>query len=331
MAKPALATPDRPRRVSDENDRLADLRSARAKVIAEWNSVEAAIAAIEGRQAARARERTMTMAAARGRAYRDGTPRDSAEHREIARRYAWYAYKGGKTLPSRIDPARPGGCKLLTLIRLRELERIFSSRYGAVLPDDDSGRDDVQIAAHHIAHMGPDAERHIAAWAGLWAPWMPADEVAALVARVIARPIKFLADTLGWRLRLSRDERHELAITTIGAFDQNAEARKTFRKLKRRMAERRRRRAKGAKSREAYESRSLAKGKPWEALGMSRRTWYRRGRPSPPAPSPAGGSHPPKAPRREGTLPERDHTATGISDRIGRGTSARPAGERILC
>lgn len=42
-----------------------------------------------------------------------------------------------------------------------------------------------------------------------------------------------------------------------------------------------RRRAAGAVDRETYEANSLARQKPWEALGMSRATWYRAGKPQP--------------------------------------------------
>ncbi|MEG3973677.1 hypothetical protein QT970_03515 [Microcoleus sp. herbarium8] len=53
---------------------------------------------------------------------------------------------------------------------------------------------------------------------------------------------------------------------------------------KRRDAERdtARRRERGAVEREQYETNSASRTKPWEALGMSRRTWYRAGKPSPP-------------------------------------------------
>jgi hypothetical protein len=30
-----------------------------------------------------------------------------------------------------------------------------------------------------------------------------------------------------------------------------------------------------------YEANSLTRSKPWEALGMSRATWYRKGKPAP--------------------------------------------------
>ena len=41
------------------------------------------------------------------------------------------------------------------------------------------------------------------------------------------------------------------------------------------------RRAAGAVDRETYESQSLSRQKPWEALGMSRASWYRAGKPMP--------------------------------------------------
>lgn len=41
-----------------------------------------------------------------------------------------------------------------------------------------------------------------------------------------------------------------------------------------------RRRAAGALDRKTYESASLSSRKPWEALGMSRRSWYRAGKPT---------------------------------------------------
>ena len=35
--------------------------------------------------------------------------------------------------------------------------------------------------------------------------------------------------------------------------------------------------------REEYEANSISRAKPWEALGMSRATWYNKGKPSPDA------------------------------------------------
>jgi hypothetical protein len=41
------------------------------------------------------------------------------------------------------------------------------------------------------------------------------------------------------------------------------------------------RRAAGAKPRAIYEATSISRNKPWEALGMSRASWYRTGKPNP--------------------------------------------------
>src|SRR5829696_4086328 len=93
-----------------------------------------------------------------------------ARHREIRRRYAWEARRRrGDTEPT----DRPN---LLTLIRLRDLEAVFHAYYGSKLPDDDAGREDLFIAAHHIAHLCGEIEEHIVAWAQIWAPWLPTSQ-----------------------------------------------------------------------------------------------------------------------------------------------------------
>lgn len=133
-----------------------------------------------------------------------------ARHAEIARRYAWQAQQ--KRRGENTD--RP---RLITLIRLRELERLFQYRYGRMLPNDDAGIDDLTVAAHHVAHLGGDIVGHIVAWARVWAPWLPADESRALAHQVAADPRKFTAGALAWRVGLSGAERTALKITTIQA------------------------------------------------------------------------------------------------------------------
>src|ERR1700684_492027 len=88
------------------------------------------------------------------------TPFQESRHRQIAMRYAWH--------DSPRQRRRPKFCYL----RLRELERLYGDRYGPTLPDDDAGRDELFIAAQHIA-QGGDSEsgHHIRAWALLWCPW----------------------------------------------------------------------------------------------------------------------------------------------------------------
>jgi hypothetical protein len=157
-----------------------------------------------------------------------------ARRREIARRYGWHAKR-------QRNEDKPDKSRLITLIRLRELERVFQYRYGRFLPDDDAGRDDLVLAAHHIVFLRGDVIEHIVGWARVWAPWLPQKQVELLTQRVMAKPQKFTADVLGWRLGLSMADRSALKITTIGASDMSKEERAELRKRKRREAERFRR------------------------------------------------------------------------------------------
>jgi hypothetical protein len=159
----------------------------------------------------------------------------------------------------------------MAALRIAELGRLFRARYGDELPDDNAGRADAAIMAHHLARRPGDQQRRIAAWAETWAPWMPADELDRLIADTIAKPRRWRADTLAERLNLIDAERRPLRITTIGAVDKTKAERAADRKERRRQADQARRRAQGAKPR----SESLARAKPWLALNISRATWYR--------------------------------------------------------
>lgn len=82
-------------------------------------------------------------------------------------------------------------------------------------------------------------------------------------------------DSLISLFKITDDEQRQLR--TLISRDMAAERRRE-RDRKRDEA---RRRASGAVDRETYESRSAARLRPWEALGMSRRSWYRAGKPQP--------------------------------------------------
>src|SRR5262249_8839030 len=57
--------------------------------------------------------------------------------------------------------------------RVSELTRLFRSRYGTKLTDDDAGRDDAFVMVSHLVRR-PDAVRRMRAWLDLWCPWMSA-------------------------------------------------------------------------------------------------------------------------------------------------------------
>lgn len=190
-----------------------------------------------------------------------------AKRLEIRLRYAWDAS----------EKKRRGRASVVMKRRIRELERLFAARYrGPSLPDDDAGRDDLLVAAHHIAAIYRNPAEHIPAWVSLWAPWLSDADCAALVKKVAANPLKWTADKLAWRLGLTDAERTALRITTIGAIDCGKAARAKRRRRRNNAAKTARRRDGGAVNRAAYEGASAARAKPWEASGVSRRTWYRR-------------------------------------------------------
>jgi hypothetical protein len=163
----------------------------------------------------------------------------------------------------------------LVALRLNDLASIFRSRYGVTLPDDDAGRDDLEVAINHLASLARP-RRHIANWIGLWAPWLTAKEQQEMVGAALANPQHWKADNLAWRLRLTAEERRMLGVTTIGAIDENKAARTKRRKRLDRERKAKARRAKGAKPRKDYEAHSIAQAMPWIDEGISRATWYRR-------------------------------------------------------
>src|SRR5262245_45634811 len=79
------------------------------------------------------------------------------------------------------------------------------------------------------------------------------------------------ADRLGRFLGLNHDDRRPLGITTIGDPRVNSRARREIRQIRNKVAKERRRRALGMRP----QSESLSQTRPWEALKMSRRSWYR--------------------------------------------------------
>ncbi len=145
----------------------------------------------------------------------------------------------------------------------------FAYTSGAILPDDDAGRDDVLILAQHAARLNGDPARNIAGHVQQWCPWMGEAELAALVRRVLARPIKWTADALGHRVGLLDVVRTMLRITTIRPIDVPA-AELERRRRDRWNAKRR------TRTRIEYLAASLSRAKPWEAEGVCRRTWERR-------------------------------------------------------
>jgi hypothetical protein len=174
--------------------------------------------------------------------------------------------------------------------RLREVERIIVSRHGVIPDTDDAGIYLDQVACCHLNHLwkktGTKPERaalleRLDLWAERFGPDTSAKLRRDVVRAVLRRPRLDNADDCARRLRLSYAERAALGITTIGAFDADKRERTLRRKARKRERDRRQVAAKradaGAVSRADYlAAHSVSRERPWEAKGVSRRTWYRR-------------------------------------------------------
>jgi hypothetical protein len=118
----------------------------------------------------------------------------------------------------------------MSAIRVAELNRLFEARYGTVLPDDETGRECVTIAANHLMLMPGLPRERFMEWAAVHAPWLSVQEVGQILADAASRPQTWKADSLAWRLRLTYADRQALKITTIGAIDCNKAQRTKLRK-----------------------------------------------------------------------------------------------------
>ncbi|MET4490695.1 hypothetical protein [Bradyrhizobium sp. LA7.1] len=245
---------------------------ARQASLARLASIDAEINSYEVDERSRNRRRRIAHQKLANSHYRDGTPKDQPGHLEIVRHYAW-------TQKPRNAPLRRGSPSLLALLRLRELERLWSVRYGGTLPNDDAGADDLWIAAQLISRRQGDIPAKVVAWARVWAPWCSAGEAAALAAHVVRRPYKFTADVLADKVGLAYAERQALGIKAIGSTDVGPAERERLRRQRSRANEKKKRHDNGVIPRELYdEQNSNERLRPWEDEGISRATWYRRRR-----------------------------------------------------
>ena len=206
----------------------------------------------------------------------DPRKRDATKKAEIEQRYAAKAERAGGREPLRLNA-----------IALKEVRQLARYRYprpdppGASLPTSDIGRAFAFVIA---ALMGTHPRRTAAKIRSAlesWASWMGVEERNAIAEKVLTGPWRFGASKLGQMLGVTVEERTLLGLTSmrpVGALSDRAFSQ--LQKARGRQLARERRREKGATPR----ARALTQTRPWEALGISRRTWERRGKPKPPAP-----------------------------------------------
>jgi hypothetical protein len=161
---------------------------------------------------------------------------------------------------------------LMNRMRVRHIAKLVQGRHGG-LPDTDD-RDLYLVAVAWHLH-GDDRVFALDNWCRRYSyADVPLQEIKDIIGRTKPRWLK--ADVIGKFLRVTYAERQQRRIFTIGCYDMTKAEREELRKKHRRLKDRDHRRQKGAKP----HAQSDARLKPWIDLGMSRRSWYRAGKPT---------------------------------------------------
>lgn len=185
-----------------------------------------------------------------------------------------------KEKPARKRARRSDWQHSIELQRLREIEKVIKSRHGAHVPDP-AGTDDLETCTAYVraAAMTPSGQ-DLRSWCKRWAPWIDPVTVQVIIDGASWRRKMIGADAVAKLLFVSLEERNALGLKTIGAFDVPKEQRQKLAMETKRERDKNRqaqkRKAEGRKDRASYEAASISAAKPWEAEGVSRRTWYRR-------------------------------------------------------
>jgi hypothetical protein len=169
--------------------------------------------------------------------------------------------------------------ELIRRLRYGALLKLFRHRWGHVLPDDDSGRDDLWLLVTNVSLAAAEPEKKMHHVIEMWAPWMSTEEREAYVKHVWGLDIYERTPTakeLGERLGLTNTEREALKLWPFLPIDKTEEELAEQAKVRERERRARKRREKGIRTREAYLAELARKPRPWVAQGISRAAYYRK-------------------------------------------------------
>jgi hypothetical protein len=143
-----------------------------------------------------------------------------ARHWEIKRRYERHAKVGRRS-------------RIMAAIRIAELTRWLSDLVGdgTELEASKWAEDTARIFVHHFVVLA-DGNRRAAAWMETYCPWISTPDREYMITEANHCPIKWSADKMGWKIRLSDEQRTRLRITSIGAVGVSKEQRAIIRKQK---------------------------------------------------------------------------------------------------
>ena len=145
----------------------------------------------------------------------------AARQWEIKRRYEHHTKVGKRT-------------RSMAAIRLSELLRWLHDAIGAgaELEPCEWSEGIARIFVHHLVVLS-DGSRRAADWLATYCPWVAVRDREAMISEANHCPLKWSADKLAWKIRLTDGKRTELKITTIGAIDCNKDQRAAKRKKRR--------------------------------------------------------------------------------------------------
>lgn len=107
----------------------------------------------------------------------------------------------------------------MAAIRLAELTRWLDAVHGpGQIEPGEQGELITRIFVHHLIGL-PHGARRAADWMASRVPWIALRSREALITEAGYCPIKWKARTLGWKLRLTAEQRASLKITTIAPID----------------------------------------------------------------------------------------------------------------
>ena len=167
----------------------------------------------------------------------------------------------------------------LRRLRYGAMIKLFRHRWGHALPEDDAGHGDLWPLILNVSLAAAEPLKKMAHVIELWAPWMTPEQAADLIRHVGGldryQRIQTAAE-LGRHMGVTNAVRQKLGLWPFKPIDATDEELEAQRKARRSERRRERLRAKGVRPREAYLAEVKSKPKPWEAEGISRRTYYRR-------------------------------------------------------
>jgi hypothetical protein len=106
-----------------------------------------------------------------------------------------------------------------------DLRRIFHHRYGVTLPNDDAGRDDLELLLRLISLSPRQGKERMQFQIETLAPWMPETEAADLINNLLRLELRFRrlsGREAGKQIQLTNEERERLKAWRIAPVDMTA-------------------------------------------------------------------------------------------------------------